>query len=108
MAEKANAAGAKATGGELKFDLTPIDAKFFVTMAKYLPKAIEMDWEAFASDLGLKSAVVAKVRLYFLQCSLFTNRSFIGSTLRKNMHILTSLRFPIGPLPPNPRQARPQ
>ncbi|XXG97663.1 hypothetical protein Hte_003970 [Hypoxylon texense] len=38
------------------------DQKFAETLFKHLPKSLDVDWDAFAKDMGLKSAAIAKVR----------------------------------------------
>ncbi|KAI1461077.1 hypothetical protein F4805DRAFT_477472 [Annulohypoxylon moriforme] len=38
------------------------DQKFFTTLFKYLPKAIDMDWEGFSQDMGFKNVQIAKTR----------------------------------------------
>ncbi|OTA65222.1 hypothetical protein K449DRAFT_431815 [Hypoxylon sp. EC38] len=44
--------------------LNASDYKFFTTIIKYLPMpaAMELDWNAFAKDMGFKDATIAKMR----------------------------------------------
>ncbi|KAI0121518.1 hypothetical protein F4776DRAFT_220196 [Hypoxylon sp. NC0597] len=44
--------------------LNASDHKFFVTIIKYLPMpaGMELDWDAFAKDMGFKDATIAKMR----------------------------------------------
>ncbi|TGJ85798.1 hypothetical protein E0Z10_g3018 [Xylaria hypoxylon] len=55
--EVPNANGAD---GDVKF--TVVENKFFVTMFKYLPKNLEIDWDRFAKEMGLKDGSIAKTR----------------------------------------------
>ncbi|KAI1425894.1 hypothetical protein F5Y12DRAFT_745119 [Xylaria sp. FL1777] len=50
----------KAGEGEIK--VSAGDAKFFAVMFKYLPQKLDMDWEQFAREMGLKDGSIAKVR----------------------------------------------
>jgi hypothetical protein len=59
MADKDTGAKSASADGETK--MTPADGKFFSTMFKYLPANVELDWEGFAQEMGLKNANVAKV-----------------------------------------------
>lgn len=54
--------GAAAQQTELESKMSPADAKFLATMFRYLPgPPLDMNWEAFAAEMGLKNANVAKV-----------------------------------------------
>ncbi|KAI0914260.1 hypothetical protein F4823DRAFT_558272 [Ustulina deusta] len=53
-------ANANAGDGELK--ISPSDAKFFATIFKHLPQKLDMDWEKFAGEMGLKDGNIAKIR----------------------------------------------
>ncbi|KAK5631057.1 hypothetical protein RRF57_006772 [Xylaria bambusicola] len=48
------ASDSKFTAGEIKF---------FTVMFKYLPRHLELDWDAFAREMTLKDGNVAKVRV---------------------------------------------
>ncbi|KAI1131204.1 hypothetical protein F5Y10DRAFT_234045 [Nemania abortiva] len=53
-----NAAG----DGAFDSKFTAGDGKFFSVMSKHLPATLDIDWDQFAKDMGLKNAAVAKVR----------------------------------------------
>ncbi|KAL7624401.1 hypothetical protein AAE478_005965 [Parahypoxylon ruwenzoriense] len=38
------------------------DLKFFSTIFKFLPKSLDMNWDEFAKEMGLKDATIAKAR----------------------------------------------
>ncbi|KAI0398084.1 hypothetical protein F5Y17DRAFT_412212 [Xylariaceae sp. FL0594] len=57
-----NPATPPAAAGDAPSGLSAGDSKFFLAMAKHLPKSLEIDWEALAKDLNLKSGNVAKTR----------------------------------------------
>ncbi|KAI5864204.1 hypothetical protein GGS23DRAFT_595841 [Durotheca rogersii] len=38
------------------------EQKFFATIFKYLPKNLDLNWDEFASEMGLKNASIAKTR----------------------------------------------
>ncbi|KAI0871394.1 hypothetical protein GGS24DRAFT_509852 [Hypoxylon argillaceum] len=56
--------------GSFELKLTPGDSKFFVILVKYLPKAVEIDWDEFAKEMGLKDGNVAKVRFRQIRTKL--------------------------------------
>lgn len=45
--------------GDLK--VTAADIKFFTVLFKYLPRQLDLNWEEFASEMGLKDGSIAKV-----------------------------------------------
>ncbi|KAI1365820.1 hypothetical protein F5Y08DRAFT_302765 [Xylaria arbuscula] len=47
--------------GDLK--VSAADIKFFTILFKYLPRQLDIKWEDFAKEMGLKNQNVAKVRL---------------------------------------------
>ncbi len=80
-------ANANAGDGELK--ISPSDAKFFATIFKHLPQKLDMDWEKFAGEMGLKDGNIAKV---CLPRSLTTSLRFFFLVLLGNEH--TALTLP--------------
>ncbi|KAI1101936.1 hypothetical protein F4804DRAFT_334822 [Jackrogersella minutella] len=38
------------------------DQKFFSTIFKYLPHFVDLDWDSFSREMGLKDANIAKIR----------------------------------------------
>jgi hypothetical protein len=94
--ESSSSAGAvaNADGGEFKF--TPGESKFFATIFKYLPKTMEIDWEAFAAEMGLKDGQIAKVCFYFslkpsFIYTLLPQFSLLNSLSSTLFHLLSPL-----------------
>ncbi|KAI0805809.1 hypothetical protein GGR55DRAFT_653559 [Xylaria sp. FL0064] len=56
--------------GDADLKVSAVDGKFFAVMFKYLPQKLEIDWEQFAHEMGLKNAAVAKARLYQIRKKL--------------------------------------
>ncbi|KAI1284776.1 hypothetical protein F5Y07DRAFT_347672 [Xylaria sp. FL0933] len=56
--------------GDSDLKVSAVDGKFFAVMFKYLPQKLEIDWEQFAHEMGLKNAAVAKARLYQIRKKL--------------------------------------
>ncbi|KAI0533960.1 hypothetical protein GGR58DRAFT_84602 [Xylaria digitata] len=72
--ESSNANGAD---GESK--VTAADVKFFTVMFKHLPQKLDIDWEEFAKEMGLKNPGVAKTRLGQIRSKLGLTRARAGN-----------------------------
>ncbi|KAF2963263.1 hypothetical protein GQX73_g10312 [Xylaria multiplex] len=74
--ESSNANGAD---GESK--VTAADVKFFTVMFKHLPQKLDIDWDEFAKEMGLKNPGVAKTRLGQIRSKLGLTRARAGNGL---------------------------
>ncbi|KAI1780534.1 hypothetical protein F4818DRAFT_435737 [Hypoxylon cercidicola] len=55
--------------------LTTSESRFAATLFKYLPKDLELNWEAFAKDMKFKGAGVARVRFHQIRRRLVADPS---------------------------------
>ncbi|KAI0427097.1 hypothetical protein F5Y09DRAFT_317164 [Xylaria sp. FL1042] len=56
--------------GNAELKVSAVDGKFFAVMFKYLPAKLEIDWDQFAHEMGLKNSAVAKTRLHQIRKKL--------------------------------------
>ncbi|GAW18929.1 hypothetical protein ANO14919_084120 [Xylariales sp. No.14919] len=107
--EASNASGA---GDDPKF--SSAEQKFFVTMFKYLPKNLDINWDQFAAEMGLKDGSIAKTRCRQIRTKYKFNEPSAGNgsggtpeaDTPKPINTTKGNKITKGRKPPKPKQQK--